>query len=360
VKDFQAVDFMDIKTSRRTSRFIQFALAAAQMAVDDSKFSVYDRDDVGIYIGTGAGGYDAIEESYFKFCQKGVRSISPFAITNIIPNMAASNVAILLKAHGPCVAPVAACASGLYAVNDAYNAIKYGQIKAALAGASESTMTSFVFAGYEALRVLSLQNSDPESASKPFDRGRDGFVMAEGAAILFLEDYESACDRDANIYGEIVSCCVSCDASHITSPDLSGKIISQTMTKAIKDANVDYDEIAFINAHGTSTSINDMVEAKAICDTFYRNDNMPPITAIKSMIGHTLGASGALGLAATLISLCNDMIPPTINTTELDETYRQLNLVTEKTKIGEGKVYALTNAFGFGGHNACVLVKRNA
>jgi 3-oxoacyl-[acyl-carrier-protein] synthase II len=358
VKNFDPAEFMDVKTAKRTSRFIQFAVASAKMAHEDSAFPVSDREDIGVYIGTGAGGYDVVDESYIKFHKKGPRKTSPFAITNIIPNMAASNVAISLNIHGPCVAPVAACASGLYAVSDAYNAIKYGQIKGAFAGGSESTMTSFVLSGYEALRVLSLQNNDPQNASKPFDKHRDGFVIGEGAATLFIEDYESAHKRGAKIYGEIVGCSVSCDAHHITSPDLSGRIISHTMVSAIRQANIGIDEIAFISAHGTSTVINDMVEAKAICNTFSENGNsIPFVTAIKSMIGHTLGASGALAIAASFMSLKEKVIPPTINTKELDESCVNMNLVTKMRDFDERKKYALANAFGFGGHNACIAIK---
>ena len=358
VKNFDPAEFMDVKTAKRTSRFIQFALASAKMAHEDSAFPVSDREDIGVYIGTGAGGYDVLDESYIKFHQKGPRKTSPFAITNIIPNMAASNVAISLNIHGPCVAPVAACASGLYAVSDAYNAIKYGQINGAFAGGSESTMTSFVLSGYEALRVLSLQNNNPQNASKPFDKNRDGFVMGEGAATLFIEDYESALKRGARIYGEIVGCSVSCDAHHITSPDLSGRIITHTIISAIQEANIGINEIAFISAHGTSTGINDMVEAKAICNTFLGNsDSIPFVTAIKSMIGHTLGASGALAIAASFMSLSEKVIPPTINTKELDESCVNMNLVTKMCDFDESKKYALTNAFGFGGHNACIAIK---
>ncbi len=358
VKNFDPSEFMDAKTAKRTSRFIQFAVASARMAHEDSAFPVSNREDIGVYIGTGAGGYDVLDESYIKFHQKGPRKTSPFAITNIIPNMAASNVAISLETHGPCVAPVAACASGLYAVSDAYNAIKYGQIKGAFAGGSESTMTSFVLSGYEALRVLSLQNNDPQNASKPFDKDRDGFVMGEGSATLFMEDYESAIKRGAKIYGEIVSCSVSCDAHHITTPDLSGRIISHTMISAIREANIGVDEIAFISAHGTSTVINDMVEAKAIYNAFSEGgDSIPFVTAIKSMIGHTLGASGALAIAAGFVSLREKVIPPTINVKELDESCVNMNLVTKVRDFDDRKKYALINAFGFGGHNACVAIK---
>ena len=360
VKNFNPSEFLDPKTAKRTSRFIQFALACAKMAHEDSGLSVFGREDIGVYIGTGAGGYDVLDDSYVKFHQKGGRFTSPFAVTNIIPNMAASNVAMLLNVHGPCVAPVAACASGLYAINDAYNAIRYGLIKGAFAGGSESTMTSFVLSGYEAMRVLSLQNGNPQGASKPFDKDRDGFVMAEGAAVLFLEEYESAVERQAKIYGEIVGCSVSCDAHHISSPDASGRIISATMLNTIRQADIKIDEIALINAHGTSTAMNDMVEAKAICDIFLQNDGFtPPVTAIKSMIGHTLGASGALAIAASIKSLNERVIPQTINTRQLEDSFRHLNLVRNNIEIDMAHKYALTNAFGFGGHNACIAVKQS-
>jgi 3-oxoacyl-[acyl-carrier-protein] synthase II len=360
VKNFNPSEFLDPKTTKRTSRFIQFAMACAKMAHEDSGLPVFGREDVGVYIGTGAGGYDVLDESYIKFHQKGGRFTSPFAVTSIIPNMAASNVAMLLNVNGPCVAPVAACASGLYAIHDAYNAIRYGQIKGAFAGGSESTMTSFVFSGYEALRVLSLQNDNPQGASRPFDKERDGFVMAEGAAVLFLEEYESALERQATIYGEIVGSSVSCDAYHITSPDSSGRIISATMLNAMRQADIKTDEIAFINAHGTSTAMNDMVEAKAICDIFLQGDgSTPPVTAIKSMIGHTLGASGALAIAASIRALNERIIPRTINTRELDDSFRHMNVVSSNVEIDATHKYALTNAFGFGGHNACIAVKQS-
>jgi 3-oxoacyl-[acyl-carrier-protein] synthase II len=358
VKNFDPSDFIESKTAKRTSRFIQFALACAKMAHEDSGLDVFDKNDIGVYIGTGAGGFDALDDSYLKFHEKGARFTSPFAITSIIPNMVASNVAILLNLHGPCVTPVAACASGLYAIYDAYNAISYGQIKGAFAGGSESTMTSFVFSGYEALRVLSLRNDMPQSASRPFDKDRDGFVMGEGAAILFLEDLDSAVQREATIYCEIVGCSISCDAHHITSPDLTGRIISETMLNAIGQGNININEIAFISAHGTSTVLNDAVEAKAICDICSANESpTPAVTAIKSMIGHTLGASGAVALAASIKSLNEKVVPQTINTVELDDAYRRMNLVTKNVAIPENKKYALTNAFGFGGHNACIAVR---
>lgn len=358
VKNFDAGDYIDIKTAKRTSRFIQFALAAANMAQADAGLVIGETNSIGVYIGTGAGGFDALDDTYRTFLQKGPRALGPFAITNVIPNMAASNVAIALGTKGPCVAPVAACASGLNAIHDAYLAIKYGLIDQALAGGAESTITSLVFSGYDALRVLSQNNDRPEQASRPFDRDRDGFVMGEGAGIVLLEEYEAAVRRGARIYAEIASAELSCDASHITSPDLSGDIIMDTMRKAVVNGKADLDEVAYISAHGTSTSTNDMVEAKAIHKLNSELDGDVPVTAIKSMIGHTLGASGALALIGGVMSLREGLIPPTINTANLDPALDPIALVTQPTAFSARKKYVLVNAFGFGGHNACVLIKK--
>ncbi len=358
VKNFDPGDYLDIKTAKRTSRFIQFALASAFMAKADAGLEIEERNSIGVYIGTGAGGFDALDDTYRTFLQKGPRALGPFAITNVIPNMAASNVAIALGTNGPCVAPVAACASGLHAIYDAYLAIKYGLIDKAFAGGAESTITSLVFAGYDALRVLSQNNDRFEHASRPFDRDRDGFVMGEGAGIILLEEYDAAVRRGASIYAEIASAELSCDASHITSPDLSGEIIMNTMRKAVVNGSADLDDVAYISAHGTSTSTNDMVEAKAIHKLNSELNGDVPVTAIKSMIGHTLGASGALALIGGVMSLREGLIPPTINTTNFDPAIDPIALVTQPTTFAARKEFVLTNAFGFGGHNACVLIKK--
>jgi 3-oxoacyl-[acyl-carrier-protein] synthase II len=358
VKNFEPPDYFDAKTAKRTSKFIQYALTSALMAQNDGDFKIADRDRTGVYIGTGAGGYDALDDTYSTFYRKGPRFLSPFAITNVIPNMAASNVAIALEINGPCVAPTAACASGLHAIYDACTAIRFGFIDAAFAGGSESTITSLAFAGYDALRVLSQRNDDFATASRPFDTERDGFVMAEGAAILLLEEFGSAMARGARIYGEIVSGEVSCDAAHITSPDTSGRTIARTMSNTIERAGARLEEIAYISAHGTSTYTNDLIEAKAICSLFEGKGGAIPVTAIKSMIGHTLGASGALAMAAGLMSLRENIIPPTINTKHVDPDIGPINLVTEPTEIDGEKKYMMTNSFGFGGHNACVMIKK--
>ncbi len=353
-EDFNPLEFVDAKTVKRTSRFIQLAIAASSLAITDSDLTILEENNIGVFVGTGAGGFDALDSSYFRFFNKGPSGTSPFDITNVIPNMAASNVSIKWGLHGQCVAPVAACASGLYAINDAYNAIRSGQLDIALAGGSESTITSFVFSGYDALRVLSTKNEEPKSASRPFDATRDGFVMGEGAGILVIESFESAVNRGAKIYAEIASTAVSCDATHITSPDLSGELISKTMKLALDRAKIKPEEVSFINAHGTSTKTNDLVEAKSIYRVFGAST---PVTSIKSMIGHTLGASGAIACISSILALKSRFIPPTINFNKQEPEMEPIDVVSKTRIINDDKKYSLINAFGFGGHNACILIK---
>ena len=356
--DFSPENYMEKKLIKRTSRFIQFALASSQLALEQAKGfeTAYSSSQVGTLIGVGAGGYDTLDSEYDKYAKKGPRFASPFAITNTIPNMAASNVAIAHNFTGLSVAPVAACAAGLYAVCEAVSFIQSGLIDAAIAGGVESTMTPFVVGGYDKLRVLSTRNDAPKTASRPFDRDRDGFVISEGCALFALESYDSALQRGANILGEISGFSLSCDASHITSPDLSGDVMASTMEQAIHSASISTNEIDYVNAHGTSTKINDLVEAKAINKVFGDLESPVAVTAIKSMLGHSLGASGALALAASLQSLSKNIIPPTINTSNLDD---ECNIALVGNRA-EHKIcnHVLTNAFGFGGHNACVVASK--
>lgn len=357
IQNFDANEFMDRRTARRSSRFIQFALAASQMALEQASYEVQDPHRVGVYIGTGAGGFDALDNEYTEYFERGVKGISPFAVTNTIPNMAAGNIAIRWGLKGPCVAPVAACAAGLYAISDAFFAIKHGRINAALAGGSESTMTSFVYGGYESMRAVSSRYDKPEAASRPFDANRDGFVMGEGSGILFLESMQSARERGAAILAELVACHTTCDAAHITAPDQTGDTISRTMGDTIKVAGLEPKDIDLVHAHGTSTPINDRVESKAIARVFNEKGADVPVTALKSMIGHTLGASGSIALAASVQSLNTGDLPPTINTTERDEECGPINLVTEPQNNPELR-HVMINAFGFGGHNGCIIVRK--
>ncbi len=357
VKDFEPLAFFDTKTIKRTSKFMQFAVGAAVMAVKQAKLD--KKEDVATYIGTGAGGMDVLDEAYQKYFKRGAKYTSPFAVPSIIPNMAASLVSIHLGTTGPCGAPTSACSSGLYAVSNAFREIRSGVIDIAIAGGSESTMTSFVFSGYEALKVLSTRNDSPQTASRPFDPNRDGFVLGEGAAILVIESLESALKRGVEILGEITNCRVSSDALHVTSPDMTGDSAAKLMKDTINESGLPLEAIDYINAHGTSTGHNDIMEANAINKTFNQNGINIPVTALKSMVGHTLGASGALALVSSLISLKHHKIPPTINTTEVDETCQPLNVYHQNTFFKQRTIHhILINAFGFGGVNACVLLSR--
>ena len=354
--DFIATDFMPRKVAKRNGRFILFGLAASQMALEQSGYDIKDPFRTGVYVGTN-GGYDSIEKEFDAYLNRGPRGVSPFAVTNSINNMVAGNISIRWGLKGPSVAPAAACAAGLYGISDAWNAIRYGQIDAAIAGGSDSTMTGFVYSGYENNRTLSSRHDDPEHASRPFDKNRDGFVMGEGAGILILESMESAIERGANILAEIVACHTSSDASHITAPDQSGDTIARTIQDTLNIAGIAPSDVSYVSAHGTSTAINDMVESKAIRKVFNSNGYQVPVTALKSMIGHSLGASGAIALVASIKSTHDNIIPPTINTTEIDEACAPLDVVMGSAR--EAPVdHVLINAFGFGGHNGCVLIKK--
>lgn len=351
-------EYIDKKAIKKTSRFIQFALIASKLAIKQAKFKAIENYnyDVGVYIGTGSGGYDVLDREYLKYFHRGPKVVSPFSVTSIIPNMAASYVAIEHGLKGPCVSPVAACASGLYAIIEAADMIRQGRIKAALAGASESSITSFVFSGYESMRALSTKNEHPESASCPFDEYRDGFVMGEGAAILFIEEYDNAIKRGATPIAEIGSGYTTCDAYHIAAPDESGMSVVKTMEGVLRQAEVSKKDISYISAHGTSTKRNDYVEAKAITQLFKNENPDVLVTAIKSMIGHTLGASGAIAALSAACSIRDQIVPGTINTTVLDKDI-DINLL--RRSLNEAKVeHVIVNSFGFGGHNASLLISK--
>lgn len=354
VDDFEVTDYMTKKDAKRNARFIQFGVGAGQMAFKQSGYNLEDPDRVGVYVGT-SGAYDTLEEEYKTYFKHGPRGIGPFVVTSVINNMVAANISIDLGLRGPSVAPAAACAAGLYAISDAWNAIRFGIIDAAIAGGSDSTICGFAFSGYENNRTHSTRHDDPEHASRPFDKTREGFVMGEGAGVLFMETLESAQQRGATILAEILACHTSCDAMHITAPDQTGNTIAKTMQRTLDLAGVHPDEVSFVNAHGTSTYLNDLTESKAIRKVFNKEGRNVPVTAIKSMIGHTLSASGGLAMVSSVLAAANDLIPPTINTTEVDENCQPIDLVVNDARKTEVN-YVLTNAFGFGGHNGCVLI----
>lgn len=357
VDQFDPEEYIEKKSIKRTSRFIQFAIASAKMAVQDAGVDVEGSSECAVFVGTGAGGYDFLEDTYTKFFKRGAKSVGPFSITNIIPNMAASNVAIALKTHGLCTAPVAACASGLQAIEDAYYSIREGRSRAAIAGGSESTLTPLVCAGYEALGVLAKSNPDQAHLSRPFDKDRSGFVIGEGAGALFMESLEDAQAGGREIYCEVLGCGSTCDASHITSPDTSGHYIKMAMETAVRRSGVDFKDVSFINAHGTSTKVNDEVEGKSILELFGKHDcGNVPVTALKSMVGHTLGASGALGLISSIAAIKQKTVPPTINSAVIDPEIPNLNLVRNPLSVESDRMTSLVNAFGFGGHNTSILI----
>lgn len=354
VEDFEITDFMTKKEARRNARFIQFGVAASHYAMEDSGYEINNPDRVGVYVGT-SGAYDTLEYLMKDYFEYGVKAISPFSVTSLINNMVAANVSIKWGLRGPSVAPAAACAASLYAISDAWNAIRFGMIDAALAGGSDSTMCGFAFSGYENNRTHSSNHEEATHASRPFDKTRDGFVMGEGAGILFMESLESALERGATILAEVHACHTSCDALHITAPDGTGETIAKTMQRTLEIGGVKPNQVSFINAHGTSTQLNDKTESKAIRLVFGENEKPVPVTALKSMVGHTLSASGGLAMVSSVLACVHDSIPPTINTNEVDEACKPIDVVLGKARK-EPVNYVLTNAFGFGGHNGCVLI----
>jgi len=355
VKEFEPSDFMEKKAARRTSRFIQFAAAAARMAVEDAKIVVTPEkaDTIGVSIATALGGVDSFEKNHKLVLEGNRDKVSPFFIPSYISNLAAGEVAIQFGAKGPLKCSVTACAAGTHAVGEAFRAIQYGEADIMLAGGAEAQLVPVLFAGFDPLKVMSIRNDAPTKASRPFDRERDGFVCGEGSGILILEELGSARDRGARIYAELLGYANNCDAYHITSPDPEGRGAYLCMQKAVHDAGIKADDIDHINAHGTSTLINDLTETKAIKNLFGQRSKNIPVTANKSMLGHMWGAAGAVEAAISVLTVFNGVIPPTINydnpDPECDLDY--VPNIARKAKIKT----VISNSFGFGGTNGCLL-----
>ncbi|AKI97800.1 beta-ketoacyl-ACP synthase II [Kosmotoga pacifica] len=352
VKGFDPTQYMDRKEARRTSRFVQLAIASAAEAVADSGID-FDSEDLwkaGVIYGVGIGGMEVIEQQNKTLLERGPERVSPFLIPMTIANMAAGTLSIRYGLKGSCITVVSACASSTNALGEAFRAIKYGQLDIALAGGSEATITPLSIAGFDSLNALSRQS--PDVASRPFDKNRDGFVMAEGSATLVLEEYEHAKKRGAKIYAEILGYGATDDASHITAPDPEGKGAMMAMKLALDEAKVSPDDIDYINAHGTSTPMNDIMETRAIKTLFGKRMELN-ISSTKSMHGHALGAAGAIEAVATILAIQKAIIPPTINLVEPDPEC-DLNY-TPNTAVSKKVRYALSNSFGFGGHNASIL-----
>jgi 3-oxoacyl-[acyl-carrier-protein] synthase II len=356
IKNFDPEKSLDPKTARRLDRFSQFALVAAQAAVNDSglDFSREDPFRCGVIYGSGIGGLWEFEEQHTRFMQGGPGRVSPFVVPKMIVNSASGNISIEFGLSGPNTAVSTACASGAHAIGDALRAIQYGHADVMLTGGSEAGITPMGVAGFIQARALSDNNADPKGASRPFDRGRDGFVLGEGAGVLVLEDLERARKRGARIYAELLGCGNTADAHHITAPHPCGTGAARAMAVALKDAKLNPSDIQYINAHGTSTPLGDEAETKAVKEIFGEHARRLAISSTKSMLGHLLGASGAVELIATVLSINHGVVHPTINYKTPDPAC-DLDYVPNTAR--EMRVRrALSNSFGFGGHNCSIVV----
>jgi 3-oxoacyl-[acyl-carrier-protein] synthase II len=358
VKGFDPHDYLDRKEAKRIDRFAQFAIAASQQALTDAQFVINDlnAEEIGVIIGTGVGGLKVLEDQHEILMTKGATRCSPFMIPMMIANMAAGLTAIHTGARGPNTCPVTACAAGSNAIGDAFRLLQRGYAKAMLCGGTEAAITPLSYGGFGSAKALSTRNREPARASRPFDRDRDGFVMGEGSGILLLEDLESAQGRGAKIYGEIVGYGMTCDAYHITSPVPGGLGAARAIELALQDAQLLPEQISYINAHGTSTPANDPTETQAIKKALGAAAYKVPISSTKSMTGHLLGGSGGIEAVAAVMAITSDQIPPTINLDNPDPLC-DLDYVPHQSRLWPVEV-ALSNSFGFGGHNVTLAFKK--
>ncbi|GAB2533100.1 beta-ketoacyl-ACP synthase II [Gracilibacillus alcaliphilus] len=357
VKDFDPTLYMDKKESKRMDLFTQYAVAAARMAVEDAKLDINDEiaNRVGVWIGSGIGGMATYDEQFRKFVDKGYRRVSPFFVPMLIPDMAAGQVSILLGAKGINSCTVTACSSGANSIGDAFKVIERGDADYMITGGAEAPLTPMAFAGFSTAKALSF-NEDPHTASRPFDKNRDGFVMGEGAGILILESLETAEKRGATIYAEIVGYGATGDAYHITSPAPNGEGAARSMQQALDDADISPEQVDYVNAHGTSTAYNDEFETQAIKTVFKDHAYQVPVSSTKSMTGHLLGAAGAVESIACVKALQESILPPTINYETPDEAC-DLDYIPNQAVEKEIDI-AISNSFGFGGHNVTLVFKK--
>ncbi len=359
VKGFDPAKFMDRKEARRNDRFIQFALAAADMAMKDSglDMSKEDATRVGAIVGAGIGGLGTIEDEHKVFLEKGVKKIGPFFIPSLIINLAPGQISLKYGMKGPNFSPVSACATGNHSIGDATMYIERGLADVMITGGCEATITPLGVGGFCAARALSERNDAPEKASRPFDKNRDGFVAGEGSGLLILEEYEHARKRGARIYAEMVGYGATCDANHITSPAPGGEGGQRAMRMALQDAGIAPDQVGYVNTHGTSTPQGDVAECQAINAVFGDHAKKKlMVSSTKSMTGHLLGAAGGLEAVVSVLALTRGVLPPTINVDEQDPEC-QLDVIPHHAR--EVRVdYVMSNSFGFGGTNAVLLFKR--
>lgn len=358
VKGFDPLQWIEKKEARKMDTFVQYGLVAAIMAAEHGHLKVTDgmRNRVGVLVGTGMGGIPMLVEQHRILLDKGPDRVSPYFIPGIIPNMASGRISMQLGAKGPNSCISTACATGNHAIGDSVRLIQRGEADVMLAGGTEAVISPLCVAGFTNCKALSLRNDEPQRASRPFDKERDGFVMGEGAAVLILEVLEHALARGATIYGEVIGYGMSADAHHVTAPAPEGEGAVQSMQAALRDANLPPEAVDYINAHGTSTPYNDANETLAIKHVFGDHAYRLGVSSIKSMIGHTLGAAGAIEAAATILSLKHGILPPTINYEHPDPEC-DLDYVPNEARERAIRV-ALNNSFGFGGTNATTVFRR--
>lgn len=357
---FNLADHMQLleKDIRRMDRFVQFAMAAAQKATAHAQFdsSQLNLDQVGAYIGSGIGGLNEIEQQHSMLFDRGPTKVSPLMIPKLMVNAASGNISVHWKLRGPCSAIATACASATNAIGDAFRLIQYGHADMMIAGGSEAAVTPMGLSGFARMQALSTRSDQPEAASRPFDKGRDGFVMAEGAGVCVLEEYEHAVRRGAPIVAELIGYGMSADGNHMTAPDPEGRGAARAMALALKDARVGVDQVDYINAHGTSTPLGDLAETVAIKTVFGEQARRVAVSSTKSQLGHLLGASGGVEFVISALAIRDQIAPPTINLDEPDEGC-DLDYVPHQARSMPINI-VLTNSFGFGGHNACLVLKK--
>jgi len=358
VKDFDPLLFIDRKESRKMDSFIRFGMAAAELAVADSRMAAADlqSDRAGAYVGSGIGGLGTIEENLKILWEKGPGRISPFFLVQTIINEASGQISIRFGAKGPNCANATACSTGTHALGDSFRIIARGEADIMIAGGAEAPLTPLSLAGFTAIKALSERNDEPAKASRPFDARRDGFVMGEGAGVLVLEELGRALRRDARIYAEVLGYGMTSDAFHVAAPDPTGDGAARVMRRAIEDAGISPEDVQYINAHGTSTPLNDKTETMAIKRVFGDQARQLAVNSTKSMTGHLLGAAGGLEAGITALALFNQVMPPTINY-EFPDPECDLDYVPNAARKA-GIVHAISNSFGFGGTNAALVLKK--
>ncbi|HLR33404.1 MAG TPA: beta-ketoacyl-ACP synthase II [Fodinibius sp.] len=358
IEDYDELDYFERKEARRLDKVCQYALIAAEEAIQDTELDLeeVDKDRVAVIVGTGIGGMITFYDQSISFHEHGPRGVSPFFIPMLIPDMVAGQISIKYGFRGPNFCAVSACATGSHNIGLAYDSIKSGQCDMAVSGGSEAPVSRIGVAGFNSMRAMSNRNDDPKTASRPFDKNRDGFVLGEGAGIMFLEEYEHAKERGARIYGELIGYGFSADAYHITAPDPDGKGVILAINRALDAAGIDPEDVDHINMHGTSTPLGDIAETNSIKKVFGDYAYEINHNSTKSMTGHSLGAAGAMEALATMLATYHGMIPPTINY-ETPDPECDLNYTVNEA-VARDVNYALNNAFGFGGHNTTLVFRK--